>query len=128
MPPVSSSYDASIQASIKAVSGKLSVAEIITAFDQTLQQPSFKKNTHAIWNLTCADIHHLSESDMLEVIAHMVASSKKRGAAYKVAIVAPSDVNFGLSRMFEAHGSQLPIAISIFRSMEHARQWISSTQ
>jgi hypothetical protein len=48
-----------------------------------------------------------------------------RGSDYKVAVVAPADVDFGVARMYEAHANELSVDLRVLRSTEEAWGWLS---
>ena len=43
---------------------------------------------------------------------------------YRVAIVAPRDVVYGVGRMYEAYRERTPGAVQVFRTMEEALAWL----
>jgi hypothetical protein len=47
----------------------------------------------------------------------------ERGNA-KIAIVASTDLSFGMSRMYEVFSGNLPQTIMVFRNLEEAEQWL----
>lgn len=42
----------------------------------------------------------------------------------RVAVVAPSDVTFGMARMLQAFRSESPIEVRVFRVASEAREWM----
>jgi hypothetical protein len=42
----------------------------------------------------------------------------------RVAVVAPSDVHFGLSRMGAVHSEQVGVAARVFRTADEALRWL----
>lgn len=53
-----------------------------------------------------------------------LAAPKMYGPGVKRAFVVPSDVAFGLARMFQTLRDQMPEQIGVFRTLEEAERWI----
>ena len=49
-------------------------------------------------------------------------------ASAKIAIIAPSQLSFGLGRMYEAHASGTPGQISVLRSAGEAISWLGISE
>lgn len=113
---------------VRTVSGPLSASDIKQAFNASLQEEDFQKNMHVIWDLTDAEISNIKSEDMFDVIDHILKLMDERGSDYKIAIVAPSDLAFGVSRIFKAYGSGLPVSINVLKNMQQACNWIHDTQ
>ena len=109
---------------LRTVTGSLSPADIDNAIAETLHHPAFEKGMHVIWELSDADISNVQSDELLEIIEVIRNSVEQRGSHYKIAVVANSNLAFGISRMFEGFGGGLPLAIGIHRSMEAACRWI----
>ena len=81
---------------------------------------------NVLWDLT--DITRIQlTSEQVETIASFSLRSDGTRPKGKTAFVATEDVAFGLSRMFGtlSEVKEVPIQVSIFRSMEKAYQWLS---
>lgn len=112
---------------IRTVTGKLTVADIKQAFADSLSHPDFKTNMHVIWNLNQADVSNVSANQLIEVVEYIRSNSDVRGADYKIILVAPVDLSFGLSRMFEGYGNNLPESIHVLKNMDEAYRWIEDS-
>ena len=64
--------------------------------------------------------------DGLRRLAERVAELNPTGRSYKVAVVAPSDVLFGLTRLYEVLNEAAPGEARAFRSLEEATSWLAS--
>jgi len=58
-------------------------------------------------------------------LAEALESSRPR-LDRKIAIVAPKDLSFGMSRVFVAHMQRLPSSYHVFRNEEEAFAWLAS--
>jgi len=59
------------------------------------------------------------------VVSHVGTHAEQRGSHYKSALVTARNVDFGLSRMYEAYGHGLPLTVRVFRNIDKAREWLS---
>ena len=41
-----------------------------------------------------------------------------------MAIVGPSDITYGMARMFQAYRDDTPIVVQVFRTSDEGRAWI----
>ena len=84
---------------------------------------SFTKNV--LWDLTMAELEHLLPKDVQSIgkTPRKFTEERKGG---RTAIVAPSDLAFGLARMYEftADPAEVPVTIQVFRSVQEADQWL----
>ncbi|MCX8045077.1 MAG: hypothetical protein N3B18_13240 [Desulfobacterota bacterium] len=89
-----------------------------------MEDPDFKPGADALWDLREAQIKNFSAEDLRSLVFFIAEHQAKRGAGYKVAIVAERDLLFGGARMFEAFADSLPFSCRVFRNVEDAEQWI----
>lgn len=82
-----------------------------------------------VWSLS--DYSNASSIEItpptLERVAGMCADAANEGVDAVVAVVVPSDVAYGLSRMFEALATFTGWTIRTFRSLHDAADWIRMT-
>ncbi len=75
--------------------------------------------------LVCRDNRGAEASDLETVRALAdLAASLDLPAGSKLAIVAASDLDFGMSRMYELLAGDAGFAISVFRQMSEALRWL----
>lgn len=107
------------------ISGNINLLEAIkSAAMGMIQDPEFTPGAHALWDLRNAEAKNLTAEDLRALVFFLEKHQAKRGAGYKVAIVAERDLLFGGARMFEAFADTLPFSCRVFRTMEEAEQWI----
>lgn len=104
--------------------GVVDINEIKNAFFDSLHHPDFKKEMNAIWDFSQADVSAISTQEILHLIKYLQQNINKRGADFKMAIVASEDLSFGLAKMFQGLGMELPIAIRVVRSRDEAFEWL----
>jgi len=122
---ISSKIDPAHNIIVRTAMGELSADDVKNAFDATLVHTDFRKEMDVIWNLEHADLSKLTKDDFMNVVKLLSEGSDQRGFNYKIAIVAPNDLTFGMSRMFEGYGAELPASIKVYRDIDSAYHWIN---
>ena len=75
-----------------------------------------------LWDLSAATLD-AETSDVVELVG-FIRKNRGEGGANKVAIVTSREVDFGVSRMYEARGDTLPFEIQVFRESTAAKSWL----
>ena len=104
------------------LSGLLSQKVILGAFDLTVSDKRYKKGMGRLWDFRGADLSSLGSG----TIAAMAQYSLKFPPGIndvKVAFVTSTDLEYGLSRMFQ-NSSAAKTPIRVFRAMDPAEKWI----
>lgn len=109
---------------IRTVSGVLTIQDVLSAIDNIQTDKNFIKDMHAIWDFSNANLSQGTVDEISKIIECLKINLNSRGSKYKIAIVAPEDLNYGLSRMFEAYGGELPLPIGIHRNIDDAYHWL----
>ena len=122
--PVETIIDTSRNIIIRTATGLLTLEEAQQAFVSLLSHPDFKQDMHVIWDMNEADISHLTSDQFMTMIEFIQHHTDSRGDNYKIALIASSDLTYGMSRMFESHGYKLPVSIRVFRELAQAYSWI----
>jgi len=101
--------------------GKISVEELATEIRAPYQE---EPTPDHLWDLSAADVSAIGsqELDQLAKIAKIADSS---GAGRKTAIVTPTDLGFGLSRMYQVFVEMagLRVKVGVFRTRKEAEDW-----
>lgn len=109
---------------ISVVEGDVSAEDVLSAMDEVQAHADFRPSMNVLWDLTDADFIG-GKTDQLRSVVDGIANRRdKRGTGYRVAIVAPSDVAFGVSRQYEAFADRLPFSLRVFREKDEAWQWL----
>ena len=104
------------------LSGQLSKEVILNAFDLAVSDKRYQEGMGRLWDFSNAD---LSALDSETVIAMAQYSLKFPPGIndVKVAFVTTTELEYGLSRMFEI-SSKANTPISVFRAMDQAEKWM----
>ncbi len=126
MGTITKRYDPEKNLTVLTVTGKVSRGEYEDVIHDFYRQGPAAGDV--LWDLSPARVDHLEAADVLDIarVSRSFFSSRKDG---NTAIVATSDLAFGLARMFEmaAEESERSFTIRIFRTVDEALQWFSET-
>ena len=84
---------------------------------------------NVLWDLSKGDVSHLTSSE-IHAIAQTPRKFSHMRSGGKTAIVAPTDITFGLTRMYQlvTDVQDLPFETRIFRSTSEAYEWLLQTE
>jgi len=105
--------------------GILSRDEILHAFNAAVSHIYHVPGMGRLWDFCEADLSLLS-SDTINSMAQYSLRFPNGINNVKVAFVVGRELEYGLTRMFEAFSSNAKTTIKIFKSLEQAKKWISS--
>ena len=124
--PVNTVIDKKAGVMIRTVTGELTFEDIKSSYEASLIRPDFQMNMNVIWGLRDADASKIYKEDVIK-IARYFETYIKNGDEYKAALVVSSDLEYGLSRMYQVAVADLPAEIGIFRSLEEAKKWVGES-
>ena len=84
-----------------------------------LADPSFDASFDQLW-----DLRAITDTTVTQRALRQLASSRSYTPESRRAIVAPHDLSFGLSRMFQLLHDSAPEEICVFRNLDEARNWL----
>ena len=125
--PVEIKIDGKADVVVRRVIGKLSLDDVKDSFKALYEHPGFRVGMSAVWDFREGDAAKLTGDGIKEIVSYVAQQTAKRGSGYRVAIVAPRDVDFGTSRMFQTYGHDLPFELKICRKVEDAFRWINES-
>ena len=104
--------------------GVISAKEIIEINNDLYRSPeNILKIKYQLWDLTNVSEILVSSED-INAFAKQDAAAARVNPKMIIAIVASSDLIFGLSRMWEAYSYNSPFQSMVFRNIEDAEKWI----
>lgn len=104
------------------VEGVVSDEDYFAAGEQLRRDPAFRSHFCELIDLSAASLAGLTTDGVRRIAAH----EPDRDSKARTAIVAPSDLEFGIARMFEALREQRS-RVAAFRDMDEARRWLGLT-
>ena len=127
--PVTTSYNKNDGFIHHILTGDITEVDIIEAFDNSLAVPDLKPDSHVIWDFREVHLPNLADTmNQLKALAGYIKSKERnRSEGYKVALVANSDLLFGMARMYQVVASSLPVQFRVFKKIKEAEGWILSS-
>jgi len=108
------------------LSGKVGKKSLIDALELTIANKRYKKGMGRLWDFSQADLSNLKVEDVIELGQH--TKNFPTGINdVKVAFMAPGNIEFGLSRMFEMT-STASTKVHVFRTMDAAEKWMAGDE
>jgi hypothetical protein len=109
---------------LSSASGVFSRADAVAHMEKLLKDPDFDPSYSQIADFTQVTKIDLTARDIHELAQRSIFSSHSRRA-----FIAPSDVAYGLGRMFGMlRENQSEMGIRVFRTLEDALDWVFSKQ
>ncbi len=122
--PVSYQIDRELALIRTRCRGDVSFAEVVDHFRELQSDPSLPARLDVLLDLT--EMQSIPESDQLQSVAREVAHLKGKLEWGACAIVARSDLLFGMSRIFHAFAEAHFARSNVFRDLEAAERWLAS--
>ncbi len=105
--------------------GAITDRELIDAYERLLHDPAYDSTLDDLIDLR--DVKHMGVSSA--GLHRLIALYDERGPAQqhtRNAIIAPTDVLYGVSRMFQTlRGDGEPAELEVFRTCDEAERWIA---
>jgi hypothetical protein len=99
-------------------------AQLLTSYAALLSDPDYDATLNDLVDLRGVARLEISADAMRQLIS-MYRPVDKLGVRTRLAVVAASDVTFGMSRMYELlRGDEVPEEIRVFRSYDDAVAWL----
>ena len=100
--------------------GPVSVEDVVDAITSFYENG---KTLDSLWDLRDAQLKDFP-TDGARKISQVASQYKQERAGGKTAIVAPRDVDYGISRMHQAYMADFPWEFEVFRSIDDACGWL----
>jgi len=114
-------YDNASEILIVTISGQLDMAALQIAAQKLTSSNEFPSNVNTIYDMTKMDFSNITTEFEENVI--LFRKQLDRGDA-KIACVTPTDLGFGMGRMYEVLSDKLPQQVRVFRTFEEAKDWV----
>lgn len=105
--------------------GVVGLSDSLTHISEVFTDEKFRPGMHAVFDLTQASLTSFSASDLHRLLGSLEMEPRGIGPGARWAIVAARELDFGVSRMFEALASHLPIEVQVFRDSSAAVAWLA---
>lgn len=121
--PIAHRFDPALRTLFVDFSGEINEAELVDAARKLAADPSIPPGRRELVDLSGIEATDVTAA-ALRRVAHIYAETDVRPEESRVAIVAPGDLYYGLSRMYEAFREPSPLEIRVFRDLPEARAWL----
>jgi len=120
---ITSTLEAESDLTVVTVVGKVDAEQIAS---QIISFLAGEPTQLVLWDIREGSLVSLSSND-LQMIVKRGAQFADRRRGGRTAIVCSKDLDYGLSRMFQAFASlqHIPFEIDVFRNLEEAREWLN---
>lgn len=118
--PITYEVDETRSLTVTTLVGEVSRDEIIAYYEQFMADPRSRSCTKSLIDLT-ASIPVDGSPDWMQSIT---ARSDSTTNVTRMAVVAPDDLRYGLSRAYEAYVGDKTFATSVFRTRSEAEEWL----
>lgn len=120
------SFDIETNIRTATYTGTVTDEELITAYRELLAKPDYEPTANDLVDLRGVERLDVS-SEALQHLISLYSPVDQLGHHTRLAIIAASDVTFGMSRMYEMlRGDEAPEEIHVFRSYDDAVLWLQS--
>ncbi len=124
--PISYHLDNELNIRTATYTGVVTDEVLLDACHALLSDPHYRPDVNGL-----ADLSHIERLDVsqhaLEQCIQMYAPVDALGIRTRLAIIAPTEVTYGLSRMYELmRGDDGPEEVQVFRDPIQARLWLMS--
>lgn len=124
--PLELILDPARQLAIGTARGPLTPADLRAAFLSMIDHPDFKPGMNFLLDVTDGLDRSFTRQELEAHIEFVLAYQPRRGIHYRVAIVAPRDLDFGMFRVYEGLAVQVPFEIEVFRERAPAEVWATN--
>ena len=106
-----------------SISGTPNFEEYTSAMETITHSSDYPPNVRTIWDIREADLSFANFTSIKKVVG--IRASFKQRDNCKVALVASSNLQYGLCRMFQMLlEDRLPHELAVFRDYEEGEQWL----
>lgn len=114
-------YDADAEVVRIDVTGRPAASDLLELYGRVIGDHGGRSR---LWDYRAADLTGLSGRD-LAVIADAVSRKEPEPEGFRVAVVVEKDVDFGISRMYQALAERrLSVPYEVFRNLADAERWL----
>ncbi len=122
--PVTLTYNPQKKILYLTVVGPLSLEEYVATIQRITHSPEYPPNVSALWDLRKADLQSADRTFFKKILERREQHREREHV--KVALIASSDLEYGMSRMFEALSENETISqkLMVFRDYEKGERWL----
>ncbi len=124
--PITFVYDPATRVRTATYRGIITDDAILEAYARVMSEPGYVPDADSLVDLRLVTGFEVS-TDTLRTMVERVAALDTRGRRPRIALVAPTELAYGLSRMYELlSGPDAPRLIRVFRDFDEAVGWLGA--
>lgn len=124
--PITFKKDEKNRYSIYIFTGVITDEVLLAGFKSIFANENWVPEMNELVDLSEADVSQVTDEGILELAALGKEIYEKHGVTkIKSAVYAPTDLSFGLTRMYEALKHDSPEDLNVFRDLDEAIRWLS---
>jgi hypothetical protein len=105
-------------------SGVITDAEMLDGYRRAYADRRWRPGFNEVTDLRGADLRAITSDGLRGVQALVSESMTGFTGAFRTAVLAPTDLTFGLSRMYEAMAADSPESVRVCRDVHDAAAWV----
>lgn len=109
-----------------AVEGRGAGRDLLKRITPALEESAATGDRRLLLDLRAAQVTELPPADMHSFEIDVVRREAMRGAGARAAVLASSDLLFGVARMFQSIRAESPVAYGVFRDPAEAAAWLAA--
>ena len=121
--PVRYRVDTALGVVFAEASGPVRDEDLLDYARKMAGDPQLRSGLRELIDLRGADLRAITSEAVREVAA-IFAAHDSTSPTGRIAIVAPADSSYGLSRMYQAYREPAPVDLRVFREIGEARAWL----
>jgi uncharacterized protein YcaQ len=103
--------------------GRVTGQDLVEYYRRLRAHPDFRSNLNEIFDAGQVEAVDVTAEDVRR-LSGITEEFTKHGVPVRVAIIAPGDVEFGMSRMYEMLQVQSINVLKVFRDRKTAEEWL----
>jgi hypothetical protein len=121
--PIDYSHDLERNLLLIRMFGELSDDDLVSYAENAVADELIDAGTNDFIDLSDVTATTASADGVRQLNEILARGGRMRNAG-KMAIVGPSDITYGMARMFQAYRDDTPIVVQVFRTSDEGRAWI----
>lgn len=106
--------------------GALDLSDTLAHVAEVFGDERFRPGMHAVFDMSQATLASFQANDVHRLLGALETKPQSLGPGARWAIVAASELDFGVSRMFEMLAETLPIEVRVFSERAEAEAWVGA--
>lgn len=125
-PTIAIEFDSAARRRVARFVGDIEDEHILGTYARLAESPDYDYAADDLVDLTDVTRFDVT-SDGLRQVMGFFSGADQLGIHTRLAIVAPADVVYGVSRMYQMlRGDDVPEEIAVFRDMDEAKAWLDA--